>query len=188
MRESTHTFPMYNFGQTSSTSLRCSSQESKTFCRSFTVRYSFLVLFDILPRLPVDYWSQCLFPSAAAQDDPYQQVFVCPGHLPNLTLCVVLLLQGAEQRTGSQHWSFYIFDDKIWRLLFTYTVTASHKRLACKHNINNTHKYVYNNVKVLWLHDSFHAAANTIFRFFYCQKRILKFVLSHSRASHKYHR
>lgn len=43
----TYTFPTYTFGHTSSIWLRCSLQESKTFCRSFTVRYSFLLSFRV---------------------------------------------------------------------------------------------------------------------------------------------
>lgn len=94
----TYTFPMYIFGQTSSTSLRCSLHESRTFCRSFTVRYSFLLSFraDILsPNLPglgsITAPNVCCINAVPVNSGPGWSVragvpSAVTGQLPNLVL------------------------------------------------------------------------------------------------------
>lgn len=78
---------MYMFGQTSSIWLRCSLHVSKTFCKSFTVRYSFRFPFradilspnpNVLDRLLFQMFIVLKqFPSTPAQDDLCEQVFIC---------------------------------------------------------------------------------------------------------------
>lgn len=109
----TYTFPMYIFGQTSSTSFRCSLHESKTFCRSFTVRYSFLLSFraDILsPNAPswIDYWSKCLLYQSGSRQLRLRMICASrclsavTGQLPNLVLNLACSLTRAEGRTTNR--------------------------------------------------------------------------------------
>lgn len=114
---------MYIFGQTSSTSLRCSLHESKTLCRSFTVRYSFLLSFgaDILSPNPPPVLDRLLvqmfvvltqFPSTpdSGMICTSRCLSAVTGQLPNLVLNLACSLTRAEGRTTNS---------AAWALLFT---------------------------------------------------------------------
>lgn len=153
----TYTFPMYMFGHTSSIWLRCSLQESKSFCKSFTLRYSFLLLlsadilkskslvldrslvqmFVVLKRFPVFLRLKMMCTSRCLS--------AITGQLPNLVHNLACSLTHAEGRTTNTAAGACTFHTTAGlRFNKPQTDESCHKRAITKCNYGQ-------NVWVKWL-------------------------------------
>lgn len=90
--QDTHTFPMYRLGQTSSTGVSSSVQESKMSCSSLTsTRSCCFLLPDILPAVSSNrpgHCSWCLHPPSESEQLAEGREQVAVRLAPKLALCV----------------------------------------------------------------------------------------------------